>query len=231
MKFQKMIAVLFVSLCILLSNAVLAISADTYSGFMENYPAFEADKDRPGALIYVKPGASLKGYTKVMIAPIEIWIDPASEYKGINPDDLKEVSDAFRKLIIDALEPAYPVVDKPGPEVLGLRLAITKVYVTKKKRGLLGFTPVGLVLSTGEKLLGSNMSLQEAIIEAELLDLETGERLGALIDQQTKTGEGPSGVNFLKSVKKGATSWEEIEKVLKFYAERFRKRMDAEHGQ
>lgn len=215
------------TLFVFLASASLAIGGGKYSGFLEDEPVFEKDKDREGALVYRKAGVNLKSYTKIMIDPLEIWISPKTKYKGIKPDDLKILADTFRQAIVDALEPTYPVVNKPGPDVLGIRIAITNVYITKKKRGLLGYTPIGLVTSTAAKALGDNMSLQEAIIEAELLDSQSNERLGALIDQQSKTAKKKSSMG---AVKKGKTSWDEIEQTLKFYAERFRGKMDADHG-
>ena len=214
------------TLFVFLTSASLAIGGK-YSGFLEDEPVFKADEDRKGALVYRKAGVNLKSYTKIMIDPVEIWIAPKTKYKGIKPDDLKVLADTFRQAIVDALEPTYPVVNKPGPDVLGIRIAITNVYITKKKRGLLGYTPIGLVTSTAVKALGDNMSLQEAIIEAELLDSQSNERLGALIDQQSKTAKKKSSIG---PTKKGKTSWDEIEETLKFYAERFRGRMDADHG-
>ncbi len=227
MNIVRKILFMIVVISMALTGPVLAESDVKYSGFMEYYPVFETDADRKGALVYRKAGVDLKKYTKVMIDPIEIWISPKSKYKGIKPDDLKVIADTFRKSIIDALEPTYPVVNKTGPDVLGIRIAITNVYITKKKRGLLGYTPIGFVVSTGIKAIGDNMSLKEAVIEAELLDSQSNERLGALIDQQSKTAKKKSSFS---AVKKGATSWEEIEMTLKFYAERFRGRMDKDHG-
>jgi hypothetical protein len=226
----KGIAIVVLSFCIMLSTAGLVIGAEKYSGFLENYPAFEPDADRKGALVYRKTGLDLKPYSKIMIDPIEIWIAPDSKYKGIKPDDMKILADTFRQTIVDALEPTYPVVSKPGPDVLGIRVAITNVYMTKKKRGLLGYTPAGLVVSTAVKAVGDNMSLQDAIIEAELLDSLKNERLGVLIDQQSKTVKKKASLGKLSAVQKGATSWEAIEESLKFYSNRFRAKMDAEHG-
>ena len=54
-----------------------------------------------------------------------------------------------------------------------------------------------------------------------MLDAGSNERLGVLID---------SGPHAPKDKKEKRTSWEEIEAILKFYAKRFRARMDAEHG-
>jgi hypothetical protein len=113
-------------------------------------------------------------------------------------------------------------VSKPGACVLGLRLAITNVHAKKKKRGLLGYTPVGIVATAAKRSIkGQSIDLVNATIEAEMLDTESNERLGALVDS------GPHSPEDKKEKKK---SWEEVEAVLKFYAKRFRERMDAEHG-
>jgi hypothetical protein len=222
MNILKTITILLVSLSFLLASAGLAVSGEKYSGFIEDYPAFEADKDQKGAKIYRKSGTALKAYTKIMIDPIEIWIADDSKYKGVNPDDLKAVADAFRAAIVEELEPDYPVVSKPGAGVLGLRLAITNVHVKKKKRGLLGYTPIGIVATAAKKAIkGQPVSLVNATIEVEMLDAGSNERIGVLID---------SGPHAPKDKKEKLTSWEEIEAVLKFYAKRFRARMDAEHG-
>ncbi len=129
----KTATVLFISLSFLLASAGLAISGEKYSGFIENYPAFEADKDQKGAKIYRKPGTKLNAYTKILIDPIEIWYADDSKYKGISPEDMKALVDVFRAALVEALEPDYPVVSKPGAGVLGLRLAITNVHAKKKK--------------------------------------------------------------------------------------------------
>lgn len=228
MRTFKTIAVTIISISILLSGIALAKKYKVVqSGFLEDYPAFKADADRKGAMVYRKAGVDLKKYTKIMIDPVEIWISPKSKYKGIKPDDLKVIADTFRHAVVNALEPTYPVVNKPGPDVLGIRIAITNVYITKKKRGLLGYTPVGIVVSTAVKAIGDNMSLQEAVIEAELLDSQSNKRLGAIMDQQSKTAKKKLSIG---STKKGKTSWDEIKQTLKFYADRFRGRMDKDHG-
>ena len=216
----KTIAIVVVAISILLTGGAWAKSDVMRSGFIENYPAFEADVDRKGAQVYRKAGVDLKKYTKVMIDPVEIWISPKSKYKGIDPNDLKAVADTFRAAIVAELEPTYPVVSKPGEGVLVLRIAITDVFTKKKKRGLLGYTPVGIVTKGVKDLtVGPAISLADAVIEAELIDSQTNERIGALIDRQSASMK-----------KKKDTSWEKIQSTLKFYAKRFRGRMDKDHG-
>jgi hypothetical protein len=220
MKTLKTLTIILMTLTFLVTSGGLAMSEDKYSGFLEDYPTFEPDKDRKGAKIYHKPGVMLKKYTKILIVPIEIWLSPKSKYKGMKPDDLKKLADAFRTAIVNELEPDFPVVSKPGPDVLALRIAITDVNVKKKKRGLLGYTPIGFVAGGVKNLaVGPSVQLVDEVIEVEMLDSQTTERLGALIDRHSASKE-----------KKKKTSWEEIQKTLTFYAKRFRGRMDAEHG-
>ena len=207
-----------VLLCMFLT-ACMAWAADpSYSGFLEDYSGLEPDADRPGAMRYVKPGVKLGKYNKIAFAPIEIWYDPKSKYKGIAPDDLKLLADSFRALIVRELEPDYPVVGTAGPDVLGVRMAIANVKMKKKGRSILNFTPVGFALYTVKDVAGANIILDDAVVEIELIDSTTGERLGTLVDQQRATAS------------KGKASWSKLEKALTFYAQRFRQRWDAEHG-
>jgi len=194
-----------------------AFAAGANSGFLEDYSGLKADPDRQGAMRYVKQGVDLKKYNKIAIAPIEIWYHPQTAYKGISPDDLKLLADSFRALIVKELEPDYPVVGSPGSDVLLVSMAITNVKMKKKGRSLLNFTPVGFALYTVKDAAGANVILDDAVIEVELLDSSTGERLGILVDRQKSTA------------KKGKASWQELEKALTFYAQRFRQRMDADH--
>jgi len=210
------------SILIVFSTTILffagqCFAAGAHSGFLEDYSGLKADPDRKGAMRYVKQGVDLGKYNKIAIAPIEIWYHPQTAYKGISPDDLKLLADSFRELIVKALEPDYPVVGSAGADVLVVHMAITNVKMKKKKRSLLNYTPGGFALYTLKDAAGANIILQDAVIEAELLDSTTGERLGTLVDRQKSTA------------KKGKASWKEIEKALSFYAQRFRKRMDADH--
>ncbi len=203
---------------IFLLSASSVISAGENSGFLEDYSALKADPDRKGAMIYRKDGADLSKYDKIVIAPVEIWYDPKTKYKGISPDDLKLLADSFRGLVVKELEPEYPVVDSRGEGVLWARMAISNISMKKKKRSLLNYTPIGFGLYTLKDVAGANIKLEDAVIEVELLDSVSGELLGSLVDSQKATA------------KKGKASWAKLEEALTFHAQRFRARMDAEHG-
>lgn len=185
------------------------------SPFIDDMPPLVADPDRAGAMIWQKPGLDRAAYTRVMIEPITLFVSSDSEYQGLNADDLKALADGFHEAIIRTLEPDIPVVSQKGEGVLYLRVALSEVKVAKKKRGLLGYTPIGLVARAAkEAVAGPGVSLRDAVLEIEMLDSVSGERLGVLVDKAPK-GSAED------------VSWEAIGKTFTFYAERFKSRMKA----
>jgi hypothetical protein len=188
------------------------------SGFLDTYPTMQPDTKRPGASIYVAPGTTLKGFTKIYIDPILVWYSRDSTYQGIDPDELSAVTNNFRKALIKHLEPTYPVVDTRGKDVLELRLAITNVIAEKKKRGILGYTPVGFVIGAAKNAAtaGPNIDISSATVEAELLD-SSGKQLAVVVDPLV-TDEST----------KDKMTWNDIAKTMDAAGERLRTRMDAD---
>lgn len=212
---MRILTKVFLAAAMLSAATTASWAVDTRSGFIEDLPALGPDADHPGASIWLKPGLDLAKYGKVAVDQIEIFLDPASSYKGISPDDLKAVADAMYQTMKDQLEPDYALVGKTGPGVLYIRIAVTNVHVKKKKRGLLGYTPIGLAVTTVQDLAGKRVSLKNATFETEALDGASGERLGVLVSQI-------SGVAGKKEY-----SWGAVLDASDFYAKRFRGRLDA----
>lgn len=192
-----------------------ATAAENNSGFLDDYSSLKPDPDQKGAKIYIKPDADLGMYDKIVFDPIEIFYALDTKYKGISPDELKLLADAFRDLMVKELEPKYPVIQTPGKGVLRVRLAITNVKMKKKKRGLLGYMPIGAALTAAKDMAGLRIILSDSMIEAELIDSETNETIGLLVD--TSSSDTPE----------GKESWEALQESLSFYARRLRKRLDA----
>ena len=210
---------------LILISGMLAIAASTAfaapppSGFLDTYPTMKPDPQRPGASLYVAPGASLKGFSKVQIDPILVWYSVDSKYQGIDPDELAAVTDKLRAALVKNLEPKYPVVDGGGKDVIHLRIALTNLIAEKKKRGILGYTPVGFVVGEAKKMAtaGPNIKLTSATLEAELLD-PSGKQLAVIIDPLA-SGE----------TKEQALTWAQIGDILDAAGKRLRTRMDADN--
>jgi hypothetical protein len=183
------------------------------SGFIDNMPPLSQDAGRGGAELWTKPDLDRAAYPQMMVAPITIFISPDSKYKGLDVDQLKALADGFRDVVTLKLAPEIAVVDKPGPGVMYARAAISNVRVEKAKRGLLGYTPAGFVLKAAkDAVVGPSLTLKDAVLEIEMLDSVTGERLGVLVDKAPKAADDD-------------LSWDSINNTFAYYAERFKGRM------
>ncbi|MGB5398191.1 MAG: DUF3313 family protein, partial [Gammaproteobacteria bacterium] len=100
-----------------------------------------------------------------------------------------------------------------------VRAAITNVHMAKKKRGLLGYTPVGFVVTAAQDAAGARVSLKNAVLEMELLDSQSNERVGVLVDKTPTTAD------------KKELSWDSITATFDYYANRFKSRLHAAPGE
>ena len=190
------------------------------SGFLENYPEFKSGPTGGADFVYMKEGVDFKRYNKIMMNYVVLYFEDDAEYKGIHPEELAEMSNAFHKAIVDNLEGAYPLVDKPGPDVMRLRFAITDVVASKPGRGAMSTVmPIGLALSTVKKgVTGTHTGVGQASIEVEILDSVTNERIAAAIDMR------PGGKM------EGFSKWGAVEGAFEFWAKRLRTWLDETHG-
>ncbi len=210
-----------------LSSSAWAAKWPECSGFFSECKGFTSDPERPSVFIYTAPNYHPKNYSRFIFPPIEIWIDPDSEYKGVQPDQLKKITDGLREVMTDALKDGYPIVDKPGPGVAIVRIALTNVYLKKKKWKWQHYTPIGAAAKGAQAAAGKNVALTTAHLEMEMLDSESGQRLKAGVDMQ-------AGEKLREKIKEGKkhpeTTWADVEDTFEFYAKRFRKRLDAARG-
>jgi hypothetical protein len=137
----------------------------------------------------------LAAYKAVMVDQPEIHFSPDSKIKGMKPDDQKALAEALRDALSGRLAAGgYSVSQQPGPGVLYLRIGLTDLMVAKKKRGLLGYTPVGFVVKAGSDALRETLSKVDFIemtFQAELVDSVSNDVLGAIVAPRgTRKGDG-----------------------------------------
>ena len=198
---------------------VTALAQDIQStGFLSDYSNLQ--RNVPGQMdySYLAPDAPdrMANYSAVLVDQPEIFISPDSEYKGMKPDDMKQLADTFRNAMVQELSDTYTIVDQPGPNVLYLRFAFSNLQLKKQRRRLMSYTPIGLVanaVKSGVTDITSKIDLKGLTIEMELLDSTTEEQFAALLETRADTEEEP-------------TSWEELEALIVGYAQRGRCRLD-----
>ena len=183
------------------------------SGFLSDYSQLKQSSDQYMDHTYLAEGApgKMANYSAVMIDQPEIFVAANSKYKGMKPDDMKQLADAFRAAMAASLSTTYMIVDQPGPNVLYLRFAISNVQLKKHKRGLLGYTPIGFVAGAAKSALTSDFTkkidLKGLTVEVEVLDSSTEEQFAALLKTRSDKKDDP-------------TSWEELEALIAVYSQR-----------
>jgi hypothetical protein len=160
-------------------------------------------------LLYAPAGAinRLAKYNKLMIDQPKIWLDKDSIYRGVKPDNINAIADLIRERLIERVTiRGYEVVDKPGPNVLYLRVALTNLYLKKEKRGILGYTPIGAAVKVGKDALRdmlSKVDIIEMALQAEWLDSQSEEVLGAIVIKRgarkvKETGQKEQRMDFVR---------------------------------
>jgi hypothetical protein len=154
-------------------------------------------------------GPSAGSFGRVMIEPVEVDFDPASEHIQADPKEVEMLRDYMRNALVKALANRYPVVERPGKGVMQLKVTIKDVAK--------GEPLMHLHWST--KLLG--LGLGGATMEATLVDSVTGAPVGSAF--VSKKG------NFFQ-ITEGLSKWGEAQAVMDEWARDFRKKLDEIHG-
>ena len=187
-----------------------------YSGFLDNYDDFKIINPETNAEVWIKPPhqdlSLLKDYEAIVFSPIEIWMHSASDYQGIDPNELKLITDYFLEQLKENLGKNFEIVQNSGPNVMNLRIAITGVRKAKPHKEVYDFIPVKLVWDAGNavyrKATGKHLDVYEATVEMEILDTQSGERLVAALDRH--------GVK--ETTEEGEDTWAPLQEVIDYWA-------------
>lgn len=204
-----------------------------YTGFLSDYSQLKPEAEGSMTMRYVNPQADLKKYNKILIEKIIVWLKNDADYKGIDPDAFKAMTDYFREALARELGADYPIVTEPGPDVLRLRIAITDLVPTKTAVTVVVLvTPYATVadLASGAASKGGAGSapyLGHAGIEAEGLDSETLRLVFALVDERYgKKYDVENPGSYFKAY----SEWGYVKQAFDFWAKKFRDRLDVIHG-
>ena len=204
-----------------------------YSGFLSDYSKLQPDPDASGAERYRNPAIDMKKYNKVLLEKIKVSLKDDTQYKAVDPDALKAMSDYLREAISRELGDAYPLVNQPGPDVLRLRVAITDIAPTDTKMTVVVLlTPYATVadLASGAASKGGAGSapyLGHAGIEAEGLDSETLQLVFSYVDQRYgKKYDAENPGSYFEAYKE----WGYVQQAFDYWAKKFRQRLDEIHG-
>jgi len=214
----KMLA--FVLTAVMVIAAGCATSKVGETGFLKDYSKLQPGREGGVDQIYLMQGVDFKRYTKIMMEPVTFYLKEDAKNKGINAEDMKDLSDAFHRAIAKELEGAYPLVSQPGPDVMRIRVAITGLDQSRPlQSGLSTITPAGLVVSAvGKAATGEWMGVGGASMETEVLDSQSNTVIGSAVDRRPG------------SKIDGFTTWGGAKAAFEFWAKRLRIWLDETHG-
>lgn len=172
------------------------------------------------ALIYIREGATLAGYHKVMIDPVQVAFDKSwsKERRDIREDEREricnELAEEFRQVFTEELEKngKYAVVTDGGPDVLRVTAAIVDLYVTAPD-----------VMTAGRNRTYT-VSAGRMTLVAELRDTESGEILARVADRK----EASNTASFTWTTRASNTA--DARRILKSWAGALRKGLDSARG-
>lgn len=177
--------------------------------------------------LYRRPGASLKGYSKLLMKPIQVqfaknW-DPKNSgsilYEMNEPDREKiktELAQVFADVFKEDMEKknGYPIVTTSGADVLEMQAAIVNLYIT---------APDVSMQTAGRTKVYTTDAGQMTLI-MQLHDSVTGQLLARAYD--VRSGPTSGMWTWTNSV----TNTAEARRIISVWATALRKALDAAHA-
>lgn len=169
---------------------------------------------------WLKPDTNFGKYNKVMLESVVFYLNEGSDYKGIDPQVMKDLSDKFNLTVVNAIKDKYPIVTQPGPDVVILRPAITDLEQSRPVlSGVTSVVPIGLGVSIIKKgATGAWTGSGSTGLAMLALDSMTNQVIAVVYDQQR--------AGFTERFSKFGSA----EDAFKFWAQRLRTFLDETHG-
>jgi hypothetical protein len=203
-------------------------------GFLSDYSKLAPEGGDSTAFKYRDASVDFSRYKKVIVERIKVWVKDDAEYKGVDPAELKELTDYFHAAITKALGDAYPVVRESGPDVLRLRIAVTDIVPNKPEASVVSlvvpFLWVGEAgAGAAEGKAGSTPFVGEATIELEALDSVSSRQIAAYVE--TRVGIKYAWTQGIKTgvdqYMKAYSTWDYTRQSFDYWATLIRERLDA----
>ena len=219
------------------SSATPTLGDYATKGFLSDYSKLAPVEGDEHAYKYVDSSVDFSKYKKLQIDRIKVWYKDDSDYKGIDADELKALTDYFHQAIVKAVGDDYPVVNETGPDVLRVRIAVTDLVPNKPAASVVTLAvPFAWVADAGtgvaEGEAGSTSFTGEATIEMEAMDSVSSQQLGAYIDREVgKKYNWTHGVaKGVSSYTKAYSKWDYTKQSMDVWAKRLKGQLDVLQG-
>jgi hypothetical protein len=154
------------------------------SQFLKDYS--QLTKGDKAQLRYVDPLANFKSYQSILMDPVKLYASTEHKMEDISYDEWQALLNYLDAAVREHLSKDYTFVQKPGPGVMRLRIALTQADRSNVPLDTVSTVlPIGLAISALKAgITGKHSFVGAAGIEAELLDSQTGKRIAAAVDHR-----------------------------------------------
>lgn len=223
MKTQKRnglcICSLIALVCLLGACATYQARSVKKSGFLGDYSMLKPGGEGRALLVYIDTKADIKAYSRILMDPVKLYASQESSMSNVSKEDRQKLLNYADAAIREQLAKDYVFVQKPGPGVMRLRVALTEAGNAHVIMDTIStIVPIGLAVS-GLKAIatGSWSFVGSAGVEVELLDSQSDTRLVAAVDRQVGGKVTGKGDKF--------DEWRTVKNAIDLWAERLQKRL------
>jgi hypothetical protein len=188
------------------------------SGFLPDYSLLKPVPGKEGRYAWTAPDAELRTYSKFILAPLSIWIDPDAQYRGLAADVVQRFASIYQTAFARVLAPEYPVVEQPGPGVAVCRFAITGVTPDRP-----GFRPrdvVPVMAAFRVVRAATGTSAKVARVSGEIACEDS-------VTQKLLVEGVVTGVGTKQFAENQPITWDDVQPVLAGWAQDFKDRLNA----
>jgi hypothetical protein len=215
-----------------------------YAGFLTHPDRLQPVPGDSGAFRWIESDARLAQYHQILLERIQVQLASDADYKAVDPTELKALVDYFHQAIVNALGDAYPVVNRPGPGVLRVKITIVDLVPTKPEMSVVALVvPYATVADVASGTaaggpVGSAPYLGRTGIAVQFIDSQTNRVIAEYADTQvgrkyvvdTSKGVGSAITTGFSDYAKAYSTWAYARQAFDGWAQQFRARLDQVHG-
>jgi hypothetical protein len=190
------------------------------SGFLDDYALLREGGPNELWLVYRNPQTNWRAYDKVFFEPVTLWRSGRKSLEPVPKEDLLRLVSDFQRAVRLRLTEDFKLVDRAGPGVMRVRLAITDARATDPILDILTASRgTGRIHPAGEGALDpeTRRFLASAVIEGEIRDAETNTLMAEGVDRRR-----PGAAPF--------ETWGQVDAAFAFWADRAGTRLEARTG-
>ena len=220
-----------VVLCTITVLACMLAACATYQSrkvapttFLGDYSMLKEGGEGRAVLVYINPQADIKAYNAIMMDPVKLYASGKHEMDKLKPEDRQLILNYADATIREQLAKDYTLVNKAGPGVMHLRVAITEAEDANVTLDTIStVVPIGLALGGLAALATGEWAFTGSVgVEAEMLDSQSGKRMFAAVDRRTGAKITGKGDKF--------DDWHTVKDALDYWANKLRERLAEERA-